>query len=66
VKHYFLQRFSNFNFRKRKRWKKDEKKKKKGKKKEEPNLLLIIALLFMSPTTQHTFYPLFLKEKVVI
>jgi len=40
--------------------------KKEGKKKEELNLLLIIALFFMSPTTQNIFYPLFLKEKLVI
>jgi len=39
MKQNFLQRFSNFNFRKRKEKKRDEKKKKKGKKKEEPNLL---------------------------
>jgi len=61
VKYYFLQRFSNINFRK-----KMKKRKKKEKKKEEPNLLLIIALLLMSPSTQHAFYPLFLEEKLVI
>jgi len=37
VKHYFLQRFSNFNFRRKKR--KEKRDEKKGKNKEEPNLL---------------------------
>jgi len=54
VKHYFLQRFSNFNLEKKKKKKRDEK---KGINREEPNLLLIIALLLMSPKTQPAFYP---------
>jgi len=60
MKQNFLQRFSNFNFRKKKKKKKrDEKKKKKRKKKkkEEPNCYQ--HPLFMNPTTQHMFYHLF-------
>jgi len=48
VKQNFLQRFSNFNFKKRK--KRDGKKKKKRKK--EGIDILIITLLYMSPITQ--------------
>jgi len=40
------------------------KKRKKGKKKGKA--YFVITLLFMSPTTQHIFYHLFLIEKLVI
>jgi len=57
VKQNFLQKFSNFNLKKKEM-------KKKGKKKGRSNLLFIITLRLMSPTTQHIFYHLCFDREI--
>jgi len=63
VKHYFLQRFSNFNLEKKKEKKRDEKKRNK-----EGIAQFVINYRTPShePNNSTCFLPLFLEEKLVI
>jgi len=63
VKHYFLQRYSNFNLEKKKEKKRDEKKRNK-----EGIAQFVINYRTPShePNNSTCFLPLFLEEKLVI
>ena len=63
MKHYFLQRFSNFNLEKKKEKKRDEKKRNK-----EGIAQFVINYRTPShePNNSTCFLPLFLEEKLVI
>jgi len=60
VKHYFLQRFSNFNCKK----KEMKKRRKKRNKKERAQFVINYRIPSHEPNNSTCFLPLFLEEKL--